>query len=437
MSLVDRLELRPEFKVRPPDSKKLDDALCKIEQTYGRIKSRVKDVDSVISKVDTALAQSRWECVTVGDVAIAAMEMFRGGPSLSSNLKKFLGAELAVTTRQELAGAVVPVYLESWSGGGSATVQMRELILAHASILPSRWKSLFQACPEFLASSGAAMAIGARMIEPARPFEWLKAIGLPDPHGPGLMAAAHSHFLAQTPALRTQEQLEKILNWIAPDSANRLDDIRAAEAVDHILAPWVAEICPANYRDECARRLVELFGDPRRERQSFWVNVSDEGRKVLLRWLARQSMETIFEVVSESERGSKVSHQWDDRRRFWTHIYDLGLIDEAWVALGAGAVAVANRLAKERGDAGFLNFARQVGRTREDTCLLVMRIGEKVIVEGSHNFRVHIFPTAGRMTPELYANSYDLDDILLPRPHPNAYPHLGDWQRQVLRRIRR
>ncbi|MEZ5887883.1 MAG: EH signature domain-containing protein [Paracoccaceae bacterium] len=436
MSLVDRLSLRPEFKVRPSERKELDIVLAKIERAYGRVRSREEGIDTIVCKVEAACARSQWVGVTVGDISIAIQEMFRSNPRVTSNLRRFLEAELEVTTRPELVGGIVPVYLETWLEGATATLRMRELILARATILPWRWKFLFQACPELLMPRGTAIAVGARMVENARPFKWLKEIGLPDPHGPGLMAAAHSQFLAQSPAPKTRAQLEKILTWLAPGGAQRLDDNRAAEAVDHILGPWVTETCPADYRNECVRQLVVLFGDPRRDRKAFWANVREDRRKVLFRWLARQSMETIFEVVGESERGSSVSHQWDERRRFWTHLYDQGLIDEAWVVLGASAAPIAKRLAKERGDAGFLNFALQAGRTREDTCLLIMRIGEKVIVEGSHNFRVHIFPTSSRRTPELYATTYDLDDILLPRPHPDAYPHLGDWQRQVRGRIR-
>jgi hypothetical protein len=180
---------------------------------------------------------------------------------------------------------------------------------------------------------------------------------------------------------------------------------------------------------------VEIYGDPRRERQEFWSYVRPETRRILFRWLARSSMEAIFEIVTESERHTGNSEQWIERRRFWTAIYEQGRIDEAWFALGADAVPHANRLYQQTRDDAYRNYDLQT--PRRDTCLLFMKIGEKVFVEGSHNFRIHVFPTPSRRTPVFYAGPYDLDAILLPMPHDDARMHVGDWRGWVRGRIGR
>lgn|GEM_PF-2235052 len=437
MTLLDSLALRPDFNLRGLVSPEFDAALDSIAKSYGDRQSAIANVAAVLRKVEAAWRKKDWAGVTIGDISACIQAIYRGDHAVSAGLRQFLDAELAVTTRQELAGALVPVYFELWSEGSDRTMRLRDLIIAKATHLPVRWKSLFQACPEFLATNGATRAVGTRMVEAARPYDWLKTIGLPDPHGPGFMVEAHRAFLDQCPGPRSGNQLTKLLEWAAPQGAARLDDRRTAAVLDHILSPWVAETCPAAYRDDCARRLVDLFGDPRRDRSALWSLVREDRLRVLIRWLARQSMETIFEVVTESEKTSGFSQQWADRRRFWTQIYDLGLIDEACIVLGGSAVEIAKRMAKERSDPVFLNFARQVGNKRDDTCLLIMRIGEKVVVEGSHNFRVHFFPNPTQKMPELYQDSYDLDDILLPRWHRDAQAHLGDWQTPVQRRLRR
>ena len=118
-------------------------------------------------------------------------------------------------------------------------------------------------------------------------------------------------------------------------------------------------------------------------------------------------------------------------------IYDQGRIDEAWVALGSKAVPHAKDLYARTGDPSYMSFGKQ--STRNDTCLLIMRIGTKTIVEGSHSFRVHVFPTSTRTTPELYLGDYDLADILLPVGHHDARMHDtgGYWMGWVQRRIQR
>ena len=61
------------------------------------------------------------------------------------------------------------------------------------------------------------------------------------------------------------------------------------------------------------------------------------------------------------------------------------------LALGSKAVPHAKELYARTGDPSYMSFGHQ--GTRSDTCLLMMKIGSKTVVEGSHSFRVHVFPT--------------------------------------------
>ena len=115
-------------------------------------------------------------------------------------------------------------------------------------------------------------------------------------------------------------------------------------------------------------------------------------------------------------------------------LYEEGRIDEAWIALGDKAVSIARSLYQRTNDKSYLSYGRQI--TRPDTCLLFMQIGEKTFVEGSHNFRIHVFPTPMRQTPKLYATTYDLNEILLPQPHDDARVHIGEWMSWVRDRIK-
>jgi hypothetical protein len=55
-------------------------------------------------------------------------------------------------------------------------------------------------------------------------------------------------------------------------------------------------------------------------------------------------------------------------------------------------------------------------------------------VEGSHNYKVHIFREIDLRAPKLYRPTYDCEKIRL-IAGADAKMHLGNWQSWVLERI--
>ncbi len=146
-------------------------------------------------------------------------------------------------------------------------------------------------------------------------------------------------------------------------------------------------------------------------------------------------MEAFIEIVSKAEAGGTHREQWAKRRQFWMGMYQQGRIDEAWVALTDSARKIAEQIFAETGDESYRSYGRQVG-SRKDTCLLIMRVGRRTVVEGSHNFRVHLFEDGDAGAPVLYASEYDIADFILPDPDPNARAHVGNWEDWVREKIR-
>ncbi|MCB1569442.1 MAG: hypothetical protein KDI69_11580, partial [Xanthomonadales bacterium] len=435
-SLVDRLALAPDFGRSQLDTGVLDRTIQDIERRFPGVQARAhEDVEAILEKLAVAAAHKNWTNVTTGDVAVGLYEHLAGQSVSDPTLRNFLDAEAQATTRPPLVAAIAEAYLAGWVEGRARTEATRELILARARHLPPRWAQLFQNCPEILEPKNAPVLLGRRMAEQVDPHAWLTSVGLPAPHGPGLMEAAHAAFLHVVPDPRSTAAVDRLLGWALPLGAPSLDDRRAAGVVDRIVSPWLGTACPEVLRAHCTRRIVDVWGDPRRDRPEFWSLTRTDTRHMLFRWLARSSMEAIFEIVSEAERGKLGERQWLERRRFWTGVYEQGLIDEAWVALGSDAVPIAERLYRQTQDVAFKTYDHQP--RRNDTCILLMKIGSQVFVEGSHSFRIHVFPSPSRKTPEFYAGPYDLYDILLPVPHEDARVHLGPWQEWVRDRIAR
>jgi hypothetical protein len=146
------------------------------------------------------------------------------------------------------------------------------------------------------------------------------------------------------------------------------------------------------------------------------------------RWLTGENIRFFMDVVSAVE----TSHMWEPRRTFWLQLHKERRIDSAWVALSDEGARRAREMAQGRPG---LAFGRQTARgSRLDTCLLVLKVGSKIVVEGSHSYKVHVFREGANKTPKLYQPRYDCEEIRL-IPGVDARAHNGDWQGWVRERI--
>ena len=127
---------------------------------------------------------------------------------------------------------------------------------------------------------------------------------------------------------------------------------------------------------------------------------------------------------------------WAPRRVFWLDLYRDGHIQEAWVALSDEGRRIADRRAREARDNTLLCFGRQtVGGARANTSLLILRVNRRIVVEGSHNYKVHVFRPGEPGCPSLYLNAYDCESVRESQPGHEARSHIGDWQAWVRQRV--
>ncbi|PJN92859.1 hypothetical protein CNY89_25845, partial [Amaricoccus sp. HAR-UPW-R2A-40] len=97
------------------------------------------------------------------------------------------------------------------------------------------------------------------------------------------------------------------------------------------------------------------------------------------------------------------SHMWEPRRKFWLGLHEQDRIREAWVAFHPEA----ERVARRRPVGSSLSFGKQVaGGSRGDTSLLILEFNDFIVVEGSHNYKVHVFDKHNVKTPKLRQSYY-------------------------------
>jgi hypothetical protein len=157
---------------------------------------------------------------------------------------------------------------------------------------------------------------------------------------------------------------------------------------------------------------------------------------VVVRWLAGESIDALLAIITKSTQ----THMWPPRHVFWKGLYDKGLIDEAWVALSPAAIRNAAAMFEETKDQVYTMTGRQVaGSNRKETCLLIMRIRRYTVVEGSHDYRIHVFHSSDPAAPSLYQDAYDAEKMILPANHQDTRIHDGydHWHRWVEQRILR
>ncbi|HTQ10239.1 MAG TPA: EH signature domain-containing protein, partial [Fimbriimonadaceae bacterium] len=337
--------------------------------------------------------------------------------------------EIRASTRKSFLDAMLSVHLATYAPGAPHTRSLCAALTSARPRLGGIGQTLLQHIPSVLDPVAAPRAIADRMLEMDDCWTGLKACSLRSPHAPGLMDHAHLVFV-QKLAPAFQPALEKLFAWLKPPGQPvRMSG--AAEAITAVLKPWLTSDPPKDRIASITETLIAFYHDPRVSRSGAWASVPERELAVLLRWLTGENIRFFLDVVSAVEE----SHMWEPRRKFWLGLYEQKRIDAAWVAFSGRAASLARRQVDAGGKRGLLSFGRQTaGGGRTDTSLLILKIGSKIVVEGSHSYKVHVFSVDDPNAPRLYQPNYDCEHIRSLHG-AQAKPHLGDWQGWVRERI--
>ena len=286
------------------------------------------------------------------------------------------------------------------------------------------------------------LVIAEFMIDQDQPFAALQRLGVEAPHGEGLMAAAHGLFVSSVaPRIATGDvtATETLLSWLKPDGEEHpLEGAGAAQAIDALLEPWKRKAPNSDLQRLIEIRLLAAYFDPRIHRSGVWSLVSEDAKRVIFKWLAGDTIEIFFDIVTKAVSGDPSEHMWPTRRTLWTDLFEQDRITEAWFALSEAGTRVADRLQSE-GDETPLAYGRNHSQSSQDRnkCLLIMKVQGRWVVEGSHNFPTWVFPPGGSAALEPYEDSYTCEQFreqqyITGPGQPDRIVHLGDWRNKVL-----
>ena len=441
MRLSDLLGKRIEFhSIASPSLAKLASAAERIFRRWPNIfvPPQERNRDALVEAMRRRLVRNDWSGATVADVTSAAVALFdserRDRQSLAE-LRQFCCAEIIASSsrRTSFLSAMFAVYLESYVPGAPHTIALAHALTNVRDKIGGPWATFLSSFPACLDPMHGHVALSERMTQMASPWDELRTLGLRSPHAPGLMDHVHLLFVDRTAStLAERPAIDRFLLWLQPEGQSARAS-GAAEAISALLAPWMNKLPSDDNKHHLIKSLTTMYGDPRvRGENAIWSDVPSDLRAIMERWLTGENIRFFLDVVSAVEKGHDQSHMWAPRKNFWLGLHNQKRIDAAWVAFSDDGVRYARTQSTSH---EFLRFGRQVARgAREKTSLLILKIGNKIVVEGSHSYKVHIFRSDNTKAPRLYEERYDCEAI---RHLPGAWTasHNGDWQGRVLEQI--
>jgi hypothetical protein len=386
-------------------------------------------------------AEDRWPC-SQRDIAAAILPAFTApcrDDAAFDALRAALLRECAATDRAALLSRFAEAYLWGYAAGDVITAGLAAALGRAASFLPPRWAGVFAALP--LLAPDAAQRIAARIADAPDPHAALVAQGLRMREG-GMIGAVQTALLERwRPGLRMADgaTLDRLLDWLRAGGRRR--ETGAAEALGAMLGPWSGTAPPPAHRDALVRAVIDLHGDPRTADGGPWAQLRQShagAYAALLRWLARETLELFIGILEQAEAG-RHGDMFERRKEFWRSLIRREVIADSTVALSPWARRHALDARRSRPGLKNLHWATQTqrGYQRSDTSIIVMRIHNYIVVEGSHSFPVLIFSSRSDAAPRLHLPAYDCQHHRRDAGLSGVavVPHIGSWDWTVLRTL--
>lgn len=381
--------------------------------------AEVEEIDraALLARLLDAKARGGWSGLTSKDLRLAPRvfwDRLPDGGTLAGDaawLAAYLEQVDQARGRSALR-ALAREYLRRFEPGfpGAAAVA-RALLLRRAALVPP-WSEAGVAARLFDPDSGGRALGRALLDDPEGPLPALDRHGLGGPwSGAGIAAAAFAAALtvAGERLARSADGtalLDRVLPWATAGGGKLRHPRRAAALAEALLLPWVDREPEPALRQRVEGFLLEHLRDPRLFHQ-VWQGVDEAAKAVILRWLAKASIEAFLRVFDKHAK----SHQWRYRRAFWTAYTDRGYVRNARVVFARALAAEAQELARQTKDTALGHFARLRQPPKPDHAVLLLEIGDLVVADWSHDGPLRIWCRRDPAAPRLDRGEYGPEDL--------------------------
>lgn len=349
------------------------------------------------------------------------------------------GRRLAAERQPRLLKAMLHSYLRDWEEGASATAAAGRMIgrelERHSAAWAVRWRDRAQRVMLFQSDGLTDRMTDAALSQNGDVRLLLRDLGFTTE----LLAQSGFHApLATRLAVRLSRELTtgqpitgaavaNVLGFLRTGGTLRFPGERV-QLAELLLAPFATrDLANVEAKAALVGFFDELYGDPRSHPKA-WVDISQDARRTITRWLARKALDLFFDILSAT-----ADPIWRWRKAFWLALERKGAIDDAWPVFGRQAVEwlARNPAQKKR----VSSFATLSGAERKQSVML-MRIGGYVVAEWSHAGSVRIWAQDDARAPALGDYVYSADEVradcLYDQRHDGTARYawqsdLGDW----------
>lgn len=414
-----------------PELRYIEAAVQKVHQRWPDVAVNVnpREREALAVRLRDRVANDAWENTRISFVLAAASAVFdpeRRDRADLAQARNFLFEELHASRSETFLSGLFAVYLESYVANGAHTRSIASALAAALGRMSPSLRSVLKEVPELLDAADGPRRLASRMVRMTDPFVELSRVGLRNPHGPGFMERAHEVLSALVaPELTARARIDWYIDWIRPPGRDART-IGAEQAIEALTGPWINAAPSDQLRSHLVEALIEMYGDPRIRPGGVWAGVGRAHMEVIHRWLTREDMRFFTGVVDAAQKDA----MWPPRRDFWLKLFDEKRIDAAWVAFSSQAADYA-RAHLMREDARNADSRFGFQRARQNTSLLIMKIGNKIMVDGCHSYKTHVFDQDDPMAPKLFQEGYDCDEIMRASPESKPHNSIDSWQRWV------
>lgn len=407
-------ELTPFTSPAVPELRYIQTAVQKVHDHWPDVSVPVtpREREVLAIRLRDSVAQNNWEDARISFVLAAGLAVMdperRDRPDLE-DARSFLIAEVRASRSETFLSGMLAAHLESFVANAPHTRALALALNAARDRMSPSVQRLFEQVPEIIDDADGPRRLAVRIARMTDPFLELNRAGMRNPHGPGFMERAHELMSALVrPELSDRARIDWYVDWLRPPGRDARST-GAEQAIEALTYPWLNTAPSDQLRSHLVEALIEMYGDPRIRSGGVWAGVDPAHMRVIHRWLTREDMRYFTGVVDNAQKNA----MWPPRRNFWLQLFEEGRIDAAWVAFSSQAFAYAREnMMRQNAQNVDTRFGFQAARPSSNTSLLIMRIGDKIMVDGCHSYRTHVFHKDDPMAPTLFQQGYDCDEIM-------------------------
>jgi hypothetical protein len=270
----------------------------------------------------------------------------------------------------------------------------------HATWLPDPWPALATQFDIFAIDKGPANLADAFLGSDETAQKFFAQLNIPAANESGLaleiltVATAHAK-----PWIAEESRLAARLCDLAfsgrsfrPDTVKNRAPVRARTIrralAEALLTPWHEQTAPVATQTQVLAFMIRHYGDVRVTRDR-WTGISAVAETVMRRWLVEESMTAYFRLAAQSK---SVDHaRLTERTEFW--LANLGVIDDAWLLCSGRGMTLLDQDHPAHGT---------LGGCAPDRTAILIRIGDLIILESSHEAHESIWFAGNSLAPALY-----------------------------------